>query len=148
MATFSSKTKQAQPSLIWDIPSLTHFSAVGLHMLSYNHGTNHETDEYLYQSIVKILMVLDKKPVLITAPQSPSHFILTRASTVPRSLILLPLRFRYVRLGHLSARTSRPPEMTLSLNSSYCKKKKKELTIRFSALDSAASLLIVLPLRM
>lgn len=48
--------------------------------------------------------------------QSP----LTRGSIVPRSLILLPLRFRCVRFGHFSANTSRPPEILLSLSSS-CK---------------------------
>lgn len=43
---------------------------------------------------------------------------LTRGSIVPRSFILLPLRFRCVRFGHFSANTSSPPEILLSLSSS------------------------------
>lgn len=52
--------------------------------------------------------------------RSWEQFPLTRGSIVPRSLILLPLRFRCVRFGHFSANTSRPPEILLSLSSS-CK---------------------------
>lgn len=42
---------------------------------------------------------------------------LTRTLRVFSSLILFPLRFRYVRLGHFSASVSKPPAMMLSLTS-------------------------------
>lgn len=44
---------------------------------------------------------------------------LTSGSMLLSSLILLPLRFRYARLGHVSASASRFPVMVLSLTSSY-----------------------------
>lgn len=47
---------------------------------------------------------------------------LTSGSRVLMSLILLPLKFKCVRLGVLSASTSRPPEIRLSLSSS-CQEK-------------------------
>lgn len=59
-------------------------------------------------------------PLLITkwGLFHPVSHQLTRGSIVPRSFILLPLRFRCVRFGHFSANTSSPPEILLSLNSS------------------------------
>lgn len=45
--------------------------------------------------------------------------VLTSASTLLSSLILLPLRLRYVRLGHFSDSVSRDPERLLSLSSSW-----------------------------
>lgn len=50
--------------------------------------------------------------------RSQRSLSLTKGSRVLMSLILLPLRFKCVRLGVLSARTSRPPEILLSLSSS------------------------------
>lgn len=60
-------------------------------------------------------------PCLKNSLTSRNMYGLTRGSMVLRSLILLPLRLRWVRLGHFSASTSRPPEILLSLSSSYYK---------------------------
>lgn len=46
-------------------------------------------------------------------------WIHTNGSNVLMSFNLLPLRFRCVRLGSFSAKTSRPPLILLSLNSSW-----------------------------
>lgn len=43
----------------------------------------------------------------------------TKGSNVLMSFNLLPLRFKCVRLGSFSAKTSRPPLILLSLNSSW-----------------------------
>lgn len=61
-------------------------------------------------------------PKEISSLRSQHCLSLTKGSRVLMSLILLPLRFKCVRLGVLSARTSRPPEIRLSLSSS-CQKK-------------------------
>lgn len=60
-------------------------------------------------------------PKEISSLRSQHCLSLTKGSRVLMSLILLPLRFKCVRLGVLSARTSRPPEIRLSLSSS-CQK--------------------------
>lgn len=51
----------------------------------------------------------------------------TRGSNVPMSFSLFPLRSRCVRFGSFSAKTSRPPEILLSL-SSNCDEGKGETT--------------------
>lgn len=55
---------------------------------------------------------------------------LTSGSIVPRSFILLPLRFRCVRFGHFSANTSSPPEILLSLSSSWKARKHLEFLVQ------------------